>query len=55
MVRTCNKYGGDEKCILNFSWERLKGRDNLEDFAIDGTKIYKLILCMLVWVSSDSG
>jgi hypothetical protein len=27
---------GDKKCIQNFGWKNLKGRENLEDLGVDG-------------------
>jgi hypothetical protein len=37
-------YGRDEKCIQNFGWKNLKGRDHLEDLSSHGRIISKLIL-----------
>ena len=36
MGEACCKYGGEEKCIQDFSDVNLKERDNLEDAGTDG-------------------
>jgi hypothetical protein len=36
MGGTCNMCGRDEKAILNFLSENLKGRDHLQDLGIIG-------------------
>jgi hypothetical protein len=43
MGGACGTYGRQEGCIQSFGGEHLRERDRLEDLAIDGRIILKLI------------
>jgi hypothetical protein len=39
MDGACGTYGEKERCICGFGWKDLRGRDHLEDQAVDGRVI----------------